>query len=185
MFYLTIIPRHIKFKKDNKAGVKLIVGLISQSENMFDNVRYLLQKKYGNIDMKSGVMDFDHTNYYEKEFGSNLKKIFFSFRNLLRTKDMFKIKIHTIKIEKRLTIQGKRQVNIDPGYVTMDKLVLFTTKNYGHRVYLNNGIYAEITLKFESNTFIPWPWTYQDYKTKGYIDFFNKVRNIYKRQLAS
>ena len=82
-----------------------------------------------------------------------------------------------------LSSNNKRRVNIDPGYISLDKLVLFTTKNYSHRIYLNEGIYAEVTLKFERKSFVPLPWTYPDYKTLEYIDFFNKIRETYKDQI--
>lgn len=161
---------------------KLIVGLISPQELKFSKALKLLEQKYGPIDLKSSVMGFTHTNYYEKEFGSNLKRIFLSFKKLTDIKNLHKSKLHTQKIEKRLSSKFKRRVNIDPGYITLGKLVLFTTKNYTHRIYLNRGIYAEVTLKFEGNSFTPWPWTYPDYRTKEYIEFFNKVRELYKAQ---
>ena len=163
--------------------VKLIVGLISPQESKFSKASKLLEQKYGPIDLKSPVMGFMHTNYYEKEFGSNLKRIFLSFKKLIDIKNLYKSKLDTQKIEKRLSSKLKRQVNIDPGYITLGKLVLFTTKNYSHRIYLNRGIYAEVTLRFEENSFTPWSWTYPDYRTNEYIDFFNKVRKVYKTQL--
>ena len=164
-------------------GVKLIVGLISFQESKFSKASKLLEQKYGPIDLRSPVMGFTHTNYYEKEFGSNLKRIFLSFKKMIDIKNLYKSKLDTQKIERRLSSKLKRQVNIDPGYITLGKLVLFTTKNYSHRIYLNRGIYAEVTLKFEGNSFIPWPWTYPDYRTNEYIEFFNKVRQIYKAQV--
>ncbi len=164
-------------------GVKLIVGLISSQESNFSKAGRLLERKYGAVDMKSLVADFNHTDYYEEEFGRDLKRIFLSFKKLTDIKNLYKSKLHTQKIEKRLSSKFKRQVNIDPGYITLGKLVLFTTKNYSHRIYLNRGIYAEVALKFEANSFTPWPWTYPDYRTKEYIEFFNKVREIYKAEL--
>lgn len=169
-------------KPKKPTTVKLIVGLISSQESKFSKASKLLEQKYGPIDLKSSVMRFTHTNYYEKEFGSNLKRIFLSFKKLTAIKNLYKSKLDTQKIERRLSSNLKRQVNIDPGYITLGKLVLFTTKNYSHRIYLNRGIYAEVTLKFEGNSFIPWPWTYPDYKTNEYIEFFTRVREIYKAQ---
>ena len=162
---------------------KLIIGLFTSQESRFSQVKQLLEKKYGSIDLVSPVMDFTHTKYYEQEFGSNLKRIFFSFERLINTEAMYKLKLYTGNIEKRLMHRSKRQVNIDPGYVSLAKLILLTTKDYSHRIYLKKDIYAEVTLKFEGNSFIPWPWTYPDYRTNEYIKFFNKVRQIYKAQV--
>ncbi len=75
---------------------------------------------------------------------------------------------------------GKRQINIDPGYVSLGKLVLATTKDQQHRIYLKKGIYAEITLRFVDKRFVPWDWTYRDYKSKQYMEVFNKIRSMLK-----
>jgi len=148
-------------------------------------VRTLLERKYGQVDFVSSIMDFFHTRYYEKELGSALKRIFFTFEKPLNPENLFKVKLHTRKLESLFLNENKRQVNIDPGYLTLEKIVLFTTKNYGHRIYVGRGIFAESTLKYENNTFTPWPWTFPDYKTTSYIDFFNSVRQSYREEISS
>jgi hypothetical protein len=74
-------------------------------------------------------------------------------------------------------------VNIDPGYLTLSKVVLATTKDYSHRLYLRDGIYAEVTLHYEAGAWRPWPWTYRDYASGQYLDFFERVRESLKQQL--
>ncbi len=106
-----------------------------------------------------------------------------------------KIKLFTNKLEKRYSPpeadppsaekNGKRLVNIDPGYVTASKLVLATAKDYYHRIYLDKGIFAEVTLYFKCGGFQSFEWTYPDYKTKGYIETFNRIREIYMQQIES
>lgn len=175
------MPAH---RKDNNR-VKLFAGLISGSETNFTEARKFLERKYGAVDLASAVLPFAHTDYYEEEFGPGLKRIFFSFKKLARRENIYKSKLVTNSIEIRLSLGAtKRVVNIDPGYLTLDKIVLFTTKNYTHRIYLSRGIYAEATLKFEGKSYAPWPWTYPDYKTQQYIDFFNRMREIYKKDLS-
>ena len=83
---------------------------------------------------------------------------------------------------KRYAAKGKRSVNIDPGYLDLAKVVLFSTKDYSHRIYLDKGIYAEVTLFYKDNRFNPWPWTYPDYRTSEYLGIFKSIREIYKRQ---
>lgn len=127
-------------------------------------------------------MPFTYTAYYEKELGYNLKRIFLSFNKLIGLEKIYKIKIYTNRLEEVLSVQGRRQINIDPGYLDASKLVLLSTKDYSHRIYLRNGIYAEATLVFKNKTFGPWPWTYPDYKTDTYINIFNSIRQIYLKQ---
>ena len=167
------------------AKVKLIAGLIAADVNNFELAKKALCRKFGPIDCASPVYNFDLTNYYEREMGQNLKRQFLSFRDLISPEKIAKIKIYTNRIEKMLSKNDTRIVNIDPGYITGAKLILATTKDYSHRVYLGKGIFAEVTLYFKNNTFCPFEWTYPDYKTKNYIDTFNGVRKIYMEQIKS
>ena len=81
------------------------------------------------------------------------------------------------------TLGGKRRVNIDPGYISQSKLVLATTKDHSHRIYLGQGIFAEVTLRYYKGTFRAWEWTYPDYASPPYIAIFNHIRKLYKEQL--
>ena len=89
-------------------------------------------------------------------------------------------KENKLKINKDL--DGKRRINIDPGYLSLSKLVLLTTKDFSHRIYLGRGIYAEATLRYTNKTFQPFEWSYPDYRSDDYVGFFNKVREGYARQ---
>lgn len=165
--------------------VKLILGLITQSEANFIVAQNALKRKFGDIDYKSPIYDFKLTNYYEQEFGPGLKRQFLSFSKLINPEKLAKIKVITNEIEKKYSAKDRRLINIDPGYITASKLILATTKDYSHRIYLRKGIFAEVTLYFRNNTFNPWDWTYPDYKTKSYIEIFNKIREIYMRQIQT
>lgn len=165
--------------------VKLIAGLIVQAETFFEQAEEKLRAKFGEIDLFSQVMPFDYTSYYAAEMGENLKRKFISFQRLIRPEDLSDIKLTTNLIEEQLALplDKKRRVNIDPGYVSASKMVLASTKDHSHRLYLNKGIFAEITLKFANKTFQPWEWTYPDYKAEAYIEVFNRIRKIYMSQL--
>ena len=163
--------------------VKLISGIIAGDVNSFDITQKALSKKFGAIDYKSPIYDFNLTDYYQKEMGPNLKRQFLSFYKLIDPVKLAKIKLIANRAEKRFSKEGKHLMNIDPGYVTASKLVLATTKNYSHRIYLKNGIYAEVTLRFKGGTFNPLDWTYPDYKTDGYLETFNRIRKIYLEQV--
>lgn len=161
--------------------VKLIAGLIANDEALLDKIGARLEKGLKNkIDFKSDVMDFTHTDYYDKEMGGGLKRRFLSFKRLMRLETMAKVKLLTNDIEERFCVDGKRAVNIDPGYVDMAKLVLLSTKDYSHRVHIGNGIFAEVTLHYKNNRFDFWPWTYPDYKSEEYARIFGIIRDIYR-----
>ncbi len=165
--------------------VKLISGIITGDENNFDIVQGILSKKFGAVDYKSPIYDFNLTDYYRKEMGPSPKRQFLSFSESTAPTKLAKIKLFTNKLEKRYSKNGKRLINIDPGYVTASKLVLATTKDYSHRIYLDKGIFAEVTLYFKSGSFQPFEWTYPDYKTRDYIESFNHIREIYMQQIES
>ncbi|MDD5109549.1 MAG: DUF4416 family protein [Candidatus Omnitrophica bacterium] len=166
-----------KIRKYNP--VKLIIGLIYKDEAIFIRTKDKLKRKFGVIDFESEPMDFSYTDYYKAEMGSNLKKRFLSFRKLVALQDLYRIKLYTNRLESRFLTAGLRQINIDPGYIDLAKLVLATTKDYAHRIFLRKGIFAEITLSFRDNSFFPNDWTYPDYRSKEYIDIFNQIRKLY------
>lgn len=162
--------------------VKLISGFIFKEEEIFHKTLAILEKHFGKIDYLSPEIPFVFTNYYKKEMGEGLKRRFISFKKFIPAENLPSIKVLTNKVEDKFAIAGSRQINIDPGFIDLAKLVLATTKDFQHRIYLNKGIYAEITLSFQGKSFKAWPWTYPDYQTKEYIDIFNQLRNTYARE---
>jgi len=165
--------------------VKLIVGFIFKEESVLQKAKNFLKRKFGEIDYASQALAFRHTDYYEKEFGKGLKKRLISFKKLIRPESLASIKIDANKIEQKLSHKGLRLINIDPGYLDMAKLVLASTKNYRHRIYLNQGIYAEITLFYENAGFHTWDWTYPDYRTAEYIAIIEHLRERYAAQIKN
>jgi hypothetical protein len=165
--------------------VKLIAGFIFKKESALEKAKFILKKRFGQIDFESKALNFTHTDYYERELGENLKRRFISFRKLIPPDELADIKIITNNIEKKLSSGKSRQINIDPGYLDLSRLILATTKDYTHRIYLNKGIYAEITLFYQDKTFRPWDWTYPDYRTDEYIAIFNCIRQIYAGQIKN
>jgi len=166
---------------------KLICGLIYSDLDILHDATRRLAKAFGPIDGESDIYDFDHTDYYKSEMGINLIRKFISFERLIHPGKLADIKHKTIAIEKDLANQQgdtfKRTINIDPGYMELSKLILASTKNYSHRIYLDKGIYAEVTLVFRNGKFKYLPWTYPDYVDPRAIDFFARVRDICKGQL--
>ncbi len=164
--------------------VKLFIGMISAREKLFTESEQILKQEYGPIDFKSNIIKFDFTDYYEKEIGKKLLRKFISFEKLVDPGNLADIKIFTNKTEAMSARRnGLRRINLDPGYITEANLILATAKGFQHRIYLNKGIFAEVTMRYEKGTFKPYDWTYTDYKTEEYINFFKHVRGIYRQQL--
>ena len=170
--------------------VKLIVGLIFGQERLLHQAEEALKRKFGPIDFQSPILDFScHTDYYEKELGKGLRRKFISFEKLIQPDSLAKIKLLANRIELQLSRKtGKnkpsRRVNIDPGYLDMAKLVLATTKDFAHRIYLGKGIFAEVTLCYQKDSYRAREWTYPDYRTSQYIETFNRIRQLYNRQIC-
>ncbi|MBM3250527.1 MAG: DUF4416 family protein [Candidatus Omnitrophica bacterium] len=163
--------------------VKLICGFIFREQPAYEKAKRFLEKKFGPLDFESENLAFDHTTYYEKEFGAVLSRKFISFQKLIPAGCLAQIKALTIKYEQELSRGRNRLVNIDPGFLDLGKLTLATTKDHKHRVFIGRGIYAEVTLYFEDKTYKPWEWTYPDYKSAEYIGIFNRIREFYRLQL--
>jgi hypothetical protein len=163
--------------------VKLIIGLIYRDSQQYLSIKPFLLRAFGTIDFESREIPFNYTEYYKHEFGDGLTRRFVAFSRLISPAVLAAIKIRTNKLEQKKARQGKRAVNIDPGYIDMAKLVLASTKDFCHRIYLDKGIFAEITLVYKKDSFTFWDWTYPDYRTKEYISVFNQIRRIYAQQL--
>lgn len=165
----------------NKASdVKLICSVLTGRTDLFDTFRAALTDEFGPIDLESNVFQFNYTNYYEAEMGPNLSRKIYSFENLVDPGMIADIKLRTIVMEKELTKRIRadvnRVVNFDPGYVSTFNLVLVTIKDRPHRIYLRDGIYAEVTLEYIRGGFQPTPSTYPDYCLPEYGAFFDEVR---------
>lgn len=163
--------------------VKLVSSLFSSQERLIEKGIQDLEQLFGRTDWVSPRLLFDRTRYYEREMGWPLHRRFISFRDLVRPEDIVGIKLETNRIENRYKQDGKRIINIDPGYVALERLVLATGKNYTHRIHLSKGIYADLTLVFNKGSFRPLAWTYRDYADPEVIGYFNIIREGYKEQI--
>ncbi|MGA2142661.1 MAG: DUF4416 family protein [Brevinematales bacterium] len=168
----------------NHIKVKLVMPVLYSDQALLSGADERLQELYGETDFKSPVLPFDYTQYYNQEMESKeIKRIFFSYKNLIEITDLAKIKKETNRIELELSVDGRRHVNLDPGYLELGKFVLATTKDQQHRLYIASGIYEEITLYFKDRQWRSWDWTYPDYRSQDYKDILLKIREIYKAQI--
>jgi hypothetical protein len=167
--------------------VKLIVGILAANHQCLHTAIDILSDKFGRFDFSSDVWPFDKTDYYNEQIGPRILRKFVSVEKLIEPGNLAKIKLRTNKLEqklaKALALPLPRPVNLDPGIIEPSKLVLATTKNYSHRIYIGKKIYAEVTLIFDKGKWSPLEHTYPDYKQQCYFDFFSNVRERLLEQL--
>lgn len=161
--------------------VKLFIGMLSNEISLFDELIQKLENIYGPPDYVSPVFPWEHSVYYTDEMGTELKRKFVFFKRLIEPGAIAGIKLKTNEIEQHyLNGQGGRRINLDPGYLDSAKLVLVSTKDFSHRIYLDHGIYGEVTLIYSKNNYQPLLYTYRDYKSEEYLTVFRKARALYK-----
>ncbi len=169
--------------------VKLIIGILAANYHCLHTAADALTDKFGKVDFTSEVWLFDKTDYYKDQTGPRILRQFVSIKRLIDPGKLAKVKHQTNKLEQklaaRLGLPLTRPVNLDPGIIEPSKLVLVTTKNYSHRIYIGKKMYAEVTLIFDKGHWRPQAYTYPDYKQQCYFDFFEKVRTRLLEQLKS
>jgi hypothetical protein len=160
--------------------VKLFVGMLSAHPEALDLAEAALAEALGPVDLRSERMPHEFTEYYRDEMGGPLVRYFVSIDRLVPPGDLARIKRLTNEIEARIAAGRAwpvaRPANLDPGYVAPSKLVLASAKDFSHRIYLDAGIYAEITLLYKRGCWLPQEWTFPDYRTEAYHRFFDTVR---------
>lgn len=164
--------------------VKVFAGILTARPSALAEVRGRLEERLGAVDLESGPLDFDYTDYYQPEMGPGLKRLLWGFTRLDGPEALVDLKLYTNGVERAFSAGGQRTVNIDPGYLAPARVVLASTKDFAHRLYLGQGIYGEVTLMYRRGGFQPLPWTYPDYRSEAYQEFFRGLRRLYLRQLA-
>jgi len=169
--------------------VQLLVGVLSSIAEEFVGARSLLERRFGPVESESQLFPFDATHYYDEEMGTPIRKQFLSFARLIEPGELAASKCFTNELEaQRARERGgepRRPVNLDPGYLDAARLVLATTKDRSHRIYLQRGIYAEVTLIYEKGAWRSLPWTYPDYAAPTYHDFLTEIRQSFLAKLQS
>lgn len=166
----------IEFPKE-----KLIMGVMLSQEIEVDTFLKELEKEFGAIDFVGQPYPFNFTTYYEKEMGKDLQKMIISFRDKIDPQCLPQIKHQSNQMEIRWSSNANRRINLDPGILNLNRLILATTKDRGHRLPLANAIYGELTLLFIQGAFQPLPWTYADYKTETVQSDLEKIRKSLKK----
>jgi hypothetical protein len=165
--------------------VKPLVSLILAREDLGPSVLARLMDYFGPPDLVGPLRPFTDTDYYTPEMGPGLGRLLASFLHLAEPARLQDWKVFTNRVEQEFALGDRRLVNLDPGYVAAERLVLATGKNYSHRLYLDNGIYGDLTLIYQGGAFQPLPWTYPDYASGALPALLARVRQKYLWQLKT
>lgn len=161
-------------------SVVLLLAAFSRYDDALDWAQQKAVDAWGPIDRESPRFDFHETRYYDATMGQGLKKVFFTFQKPFDPEKLPEIKLATNRWEEEYAAaSGKsesRPLNLDPGYITPAKLVLASTKDFAHRIYLSQGIYAEITLFYRHHRWQHHEFTFPDYRREDYQQFFSECR---------
>jgi hypothetical protein len=179
-----VVEAYMSIPQDPKPA-KLFVSVIAGSQGHIAKVLSKLAGSYGILDFVSPLLAFDYTDYYSAEMGQPLLRRFASFDALIPQENLAQIKVQTNLLETEQSSGGNRRVNIDPGYLLAERLVLASGKNYAHRIYLSEGIYADLTLIYRDRDYRPLPWTYPDYAEPKLRLWLRALRQKYLLQLRS
>jgi len=163
--------------------VKYFLGALYSDEHLLNLAIAQAEETFGAADLVSSDFAFDFTNYYDNEMGTPIYRRFVSFSQLIEPGFLAAAKLQTNSIEDDLRVAGQRKVNLDIGYIDYDKVVLASAKSGIHKIYLAEGIYADLALHYAKGQYRPYDWAFQDFKKPDYNPFFLKMREIYKRQI--
>ena len=177
-------------RKNGPNPVKLIVGLLHPpaDETLLEWSRAVLERAFGAVERESGRFPFGYTDYY-RNIAPDLERTFFSFAGLRRPDELVSWKLAAVSLEAESAAGGAnekgRRVNIDPGYLDGARLVLASTKDNAHRIYIADGIYAEVTLCRRRTGWERFSYTFPDFRSGAYDEFFELVRRDWQRDFRN
>jgi hypothetical protein len=169
----------------------LLLAAFSRYGEALDWARQKAVETWGPLADESPRFDFAETTYYDATMGAGLKKVFFAFQRPFDPAELVEVKLLTNRWEVECVTAchwqsqchpiEPRPLNLDPGYLTPAKLVLASTKDFAHRIYLSRGIFAEITLQYRHHRWQHHPFTFPDYRREDYQQFFTACREKIRR----
>ncbi len=163
-------------------AVIFIASLFSCLE-IFEAAIPKLHDLFGRAYYQSPLLPWNYSSYYDAELGTPLLRNFIFFEPIVGTESLVGAKLSAVEIEKSFIVDGKRGINLDPGYMSLAKVVLASRKNYSHRIYLGKGVFCELELFYQGGRFNPLPYTYYDYRNDMFLRFFTDARSFLKKRL--
>jgi len=159
---------------------RLVISALTPHDDLVQPISIRLAEELGPVQEQIGPIQFNYTDYYDREMGPGIFRWLLSFAQLVDKSSLASIKLLTNGVEQSYTERGKRKINLDPALLSLGNFVLATGKDNAHRIYLNEGIFADLTLVFRGGTYRPLDWTYPDYADPTLIDILNRIRDDYK-----
>ncbi len=165
---------------------QLILSILSSAWDRFwPGLQGRLEECFGPLESISPEMPFDHTGYYEQEFGTPLIRRILCFERLWPLDRLRDAKLFAVELEMEHTFEGRRLFNLDPGLVTLERVVLASGKNFTHRIYQGGGVWADLTLMYTGGDWVEFPWTFPDYAAADMRDMLTKIRSGYKNKIET
>lgn len=160
---------------------KLIIGVIYHEKEILDSAMEILVREFGEVEAVSEEFSFsgEFSTYYDDEIGGEGFRRIYSFKDTVDPARQANIKLRTNEIEAEFAVDGRRRINLDPGFINHGRLLLATTKATGFRIPLKDGIYTELTLFWARGGWQKLPWTYRDYQSERVQKFITEVRRTY------
>lgn len=171
-------------EQEGVAPVKWFIAILFKDEAVLERALSRLADSFCAIDFRSPSFPFTLTDYYQPEMGTGLRRMLASFSMLAPPDRLISLKTSTASLEKEYSREGKRAINIDPGYLDLFKVVLASFKGRGNKIYLGQGIWADFTLYYQKGAFYSFQWSFPDFKSGIYNEALKKIRDLYKRDLA-
>jgi hypothetical protein len=163
--------------------VKLFVAVLWTEPDSLQSAMKSLRSKWGETDFEGSDYPFDMTDYYESEMGGKLKRRLTSFRDLVPPDCLSSAKHICNDIEDRLSGEKGRYVNLDIGYLDHNKIVLASFKGAGQKIYLADGVWADMVARYRGRRYCPFEWTFPDFRDGRYDHELVQIRQIYLNQL--
>ncbi len=160
--------------------VQFFVSIIFNDSGILSEAETRLGQLIGPVGERTQAFPFSQSDYYRPEMGEGLRRYFLLFEPLMERELLAEVKLGTNGIERSFLRDGRRSVNLDPGYLALEHVVLGTTKGFSHRIYLGKGIFADLTLLYESGSYRGLKWSYPDYASDQLIALLNGWRKRYK-----
>jgi len=162
--------------------VQPVLALLFSDDVHLSEVRDPLEEQWGPVGFRSDPIPFEVTDYYNDEMGTDLKRCIWSFEQQMNASNLVRRKKEAGDIESVFSTGGNRSVNLDPGYIDPAKLVLASRKENGQKIYLRDGVFADIILFYEKGEWTSLPWTFPDFRDGRYDDALTRIRTDWKRK---
>jgi hypothetical protein len=167
------------------APVLRLCSCLTSKRELLPRLESELIHRFGPLAMKSPVFSFEISNYYEREMGGELERHWYVFEHLFGAEGLADYRLATASIEEALSLDGKRGVNLDPGYLDLGKLVLASRKEAPDKIYLGRGVWAHTCLRYRDGGFTAPDHSFPDFRDGRFDRFMQEARRLYRSLLQS